>query len=320
MKKLVLGLTAVFAFATSVPAMADEAPPSSPSRQEGRKEGRAQEGRGKGEGKKEEGKKEEGKKEEGKKEEHKDEGKHKGEGKGESKKEEHKKEEGKGRQEVVEPGSAHIQAKSLGDGICRPGLFAFWRHKSDKFRGRLDSAGQAEHAAAVPASVYFVSPDVPKSRRYRSRLAWRMNRATDHARARKCRRDCRQYLWFHRCRQRGIGRYHPRNGGVQKTGRCRRLVVTGCLSQRYPDELHREIPEIDHILGSGSRQSRASDKGQRAGGRCRPSSGVSLRSHNAAARVASALFRYVKIAEGCDRPCGFCIIPKTARSTAESEN
>ena len=37
----------------------------------------------------------------------------------------------------------------------------------------------------------------------------------------------------------------------KKTGRCRRLVVTGCLSQRYPEEIAREIPEIDHILGSG---------------------------------------------------------------------
>ena len=37
----------------------------------------------------------------------------------------------------------------------------------------------------------------------------------------------------------------------KKTGRCRRLVVTGCLSQRYPEEIACEIPAIDHILGSG---------------------------------------------------------------------
>src|SRR5688500_10330368 len=36
----------------------------------------------------------------------------------------------------------------------------------------------------------------------------------------------------------------------KESGSCRKLVVTGCLTQRYPDEVAREIPEIDHILGS----------------------------------------------------------------------
>src|SRR6266852_1382669 len=37
----------------------------------------------------------------------------------------------------------------------------------------------------------------------------------------------------------------------KQAGSCRRLVVTGCLSQRYPEELKRELPEVDHFLGSG---------------------------------------------------------------------
>src|SRR5262245_4237509 len=37
----------------------------------------------------------------------------------------------------------------------------------------------------------------------------------------------------------------------KKTGACRRLVVTGCLAERYRDELKREIPEIDAVLGTG---------------------------------------------------------------------
>src|SRR5438477_8968437 len=37
----------------------------------------------------------------------------------------------------------------------------------------------------------------------------------------------------------------------KKTGACRRLVVTGCLAERYRDELRREIPEIDAVLGTG---------------------------------------------------------------------
>ena len=36
----------------------------------------------------------------------------------------------------------------------------------------------------------------------------------------------------------------------KETGRCKQLVVTGCLTQRHPEEVAREIPEIDHILGS----------------------------------------------------------------------
>src|SRR5213596_3063839 len=37
----------------------------------------------------------------------------------------------------------------------------------------------------------------------------------------------------------------------KKDGACRRLVVTGCMAERYPDELKREIPEIDAVLGTG---------------------------------------------------------------------
>ncbi|MFO0654164.1 MAG: 30S ribosomal protein S12 methylthiotransferase RimO [Polyangia bacterium] len=97
----------------------------------------------------------------------------------------------------------------------------------------------------------------------------------------------------------------------KKTGRCRRLVVTGCLSQRYPDELHREIPEIDHILGSGE-----VDKVAQAIRGSEPAVDVAqvpayLYDHTTPRPASQAhFFRYVKIAEGCDRPCGFCIIPK----------
>lgn len=94
-------------------------------------------------------------------------------------------------------------------------------------------------------------------------------------------------------------------------GRCRRLVVTGCLSQRYPEDLVREIPEIDHLLGSGE-----VDKIAQA---IRGSESVVdvaavpayIYDHDAPRPASQANYsRYVKIAEGCDRPCGFCIIPK----------
>lgn len=102
-------------------------------------------------------------------------------------------------------------------------------------------------------------------------------------------------------------------------GRCQRLIVTGCLTQRYPDELAKEIPEIDHILGSGdvdkiSSAIRGGDL--RAGSHGTVTVDVAqtptyLYDHTAPRPPTQQSFsRYVKIAEGCDRPCGFCIIPK----------
>jgi ribosomal protein S12 methylthiotransferase len=97
----------------------------------------------------------------------------------------------------------------------------------------------------------------------------------------------------------------------KQSGRCRRLVVTGCLSQRYPEELQREIPEIDHLLGSGdvdkvvaavAAEGRVRDVAQT------PAYLYDDRTSRAASQAGYS--RYVKIAEGCDRPCGFCIIPK----------
>jgi len=106
-----------------------------------------------------------------------------------------------------------------------------------------------------------------------------------------------------------------------------KLVVTGCLAQRYADELARDIPEIDHILGSADYQELArtlapapaaarlpSGKPKRK--RALPVIQVSetptyIHDHDAPrVRIGARHSAYVKIAEGCDRPCAFCIIPK----------
>ncbi len=98
------------------------------------------------------------------------------------------------------------------------------------------------------------------------------------------------------------------------TGRCQRLVVTGCLSQRYPEELVREIPEIDHLLGSGEvDRIAAAIAGNSHTGTTVDVAKVPeyIYDHDAPRPASQAAYsRYVKIAEGCDRPCGFCIIPK----------
>ncbi|HEX7842919.1 MAG TPA: 30S ribosomal protein S12 methylthiotransferase RimO [Kofleriaceae bacterium] len=114
----------------------------------------------------------------------------------------------------------------------------------------------------------------------------------------------------------------------KQTG-AQKLVVTGCLAQRYADELAKDIPEIDHILGSSDYPSiaRALDAA-RSASRAKPKTGKTgtsrslpviqvaetpsyIHDHDAPrVRIGARHSAYVKIAEGCDRPCAFCIIPK----------
>jgi ribosomal protein S12 methylthiotransferase len=99
-----------------------------------------------------------------------------------------------------------------------------------------------------------------------------------------------------------------------KKAGAKKLVVTGCLAQRYSDELVSDIPEIDHILGSADFPSIA--KVLKPAKRKLPVVQVSttpeyIYDHDAPrVRIGARHSAYVKIAEGCDRPCAFCIIPK----------
>jgi ribosomal protein S12 methylthiotransferase len=96
-----------------------------------------------------------------------------------------------------------------------------------------------------------------------------------------------------------------------KEGACRKLVVTGCLSQRYPQEVAEQIPEIDKILGSGEVTRVASAIDDDDGPRVEVEPEPSYLYDAATARelAGPSYSAYVKIAEGCDRPCAFCIIP-----------
>ncbi|HEY4119249.1 MAG TPA: 30S ribosomal protein S12 methylthiotransferase RimO [Byssovorax sp.] len=96
----------------------------------------------------------------------------------------------------------------------------------------------------------------------------------------------------------------------KERGTCERLVVSGCLSQRHPDELAAEMPEVDHFLGSSDMMKLGRVL---QGGAERMLVGnpadylVSASSpRTLSTRGASA---YVKIAEGCNRTCSFCVIP-----------
>ncbi len=96
-------------------------------------------------------------------------------------------------------------------------------------------------------------------------------------------------------------------------GACKKLIVTGCLTQRYPTEIAEEIPEIDQIFGSGDVRKIAGALGPGlVDRRVDVAAEPSYLYDAATARIVSggAYTAYVKIAEGCDRPCAFCIIPK----------
>src|SRR3954469_10385461 len=97
---------------------------------------------------------------------------------------------------------------------------------------------------------------------------------------------------------------------LKKAGSCKTLVVTGCLSQRYPGELAKEMPEVDHFLGT-SAYARIGDllAAEASPRQVIPDPDYI---HDAQTPRISSLpsyTAYVKIAEGCDNACAFCIIP-----------
>jgi ribosomal protein S12 methylthiotransferase len=97
----------------------------------------------------------------------------------------------------------------------------------------------------------------------------------------------------------------------QKTeGRCEKLVVTGCLSQRHPDELAREIPEIDHLLGS-SDMLKLERVLEGKADRILVGDPASWLVQATDPRRVSTRGRsaFLKLAEGCNRSCSFCVIP-----------
>jgi ribosomal protein S12 methylthiotransferase len=91
---------------------------------------------------------------------------------------------------------------------------------------------------------------------------------------------------------------------VRKPGA--RVVVTGCMAERYRDELAAALPEVDAVVGFAEEGSIATTVGL-AGPRVHPSGVRDLLDLPRAPTAAP--WAYVKIAEGCDRACAFCAIP-----------
>ena len=98
----------------------------------------------------------------------------------------------------------------------------------------------------------------------------------------------------------------------KERGNLKYLIVTGCLAQRYSDELLSEIPEIDIVLGTTSFDM-ILEKIEELKGGIRSSLITDIDKHIAEEIPRSLLTdtfsAYIKIAEGCDNHCTYCIIP-----------
>ena len=96
----------------------------------------------------------------------------------------------------------------------------------------------------------------------------------------------------------------------KRTGRCDRLVVAGCLSQRYSDQLAADMPEIDHLLGSSDMLSLERVLDGDAERMLVGNPAEHLTRASDPRRLSQAPHSaYLKIAEGCNRTCSFCAIP-----------
>ena len=99
-------------------------------------------------------------------------------------------------------------------------------------------------------------------------------------------------------------------GAHKEEGTCEKLVVTGCLSQRYPEELAPEIPEVDHFLGSSDMlKLGAVLRGRPERMLVGNPAEYTMRADDPRVLTEAAHRAYVKIAEGCNRSCAFCAIP-----------
>ena len=81
------------------------------------------------------------------------------------------------------------------------------------------------------------------------------------------------------------------NGEYKETGKLKKLIVAGCLAERYREEIRKELPEVDEVIGVKEYVERLDVQMKRV-------------------EIAENYTAYLKIAEGCDKCCTYCIIPK----------
>ena len=98
----------------------------------------------------------------------------------------------------------------------------------------------------------------------------------------------------------------------KQTGKMKGLVVTGCLVQRYAEEMKTELPEIDALCGTGSYENIVDAAAAALGGHkaAYMADMASAALEGDRSRLTPPYTAYFKIAEGCSNRCGYCIIPK----------
>ena len=103
--------------------------------------------------------------------------------------------------------------------------------------------------------------------------------------------------------------------GLKNTGMCRKLIVTGCLAERYPKEIRADLTEVDVILGVNQIpdiiRAVSDEPTNLPDSYGRSDADLYLYSHETPrALIGPPFSAYMKISEGCDHTCSFCVIPK----------
>ncbi|MBQ8831328.1 MAG: 30S ribosomal protein S12 methylthiotransferase RimO [Oscillospiraceae bacterium] len=98
---------------------------------------------------------------------------------------------------------------------------------------------------------------------------------------------------------------------AKEAGSIGKIIVTGCMAQRYPQDILDEMPEVDAIIGTGSYNSIVDVIERTLAGETVVEMGDINAPEKETGRVltTSPLWEYIKIAEGCDNRCAYCIIP-----------
>ncbi len=105
---------------------------------------------------------------------------------------------------------------------------------------------------------------------------------------------------------------------LKKAGKLKKILVTGCMTQRYQGEVAKELPEVDGILGTGSYKDIVDAvETVMAGGTVSRFDDINA-PVDEFGRVLTTPghYAFLRIAEGCDNWCAFCIIPKLRANTA----
>lgn len=95
---------------------------------------------------------------------------------------------------------------------------------------------------------------------------------------------------------------------LKEDARCKKLIVTGCLAQRYPSELQKEIPEIDHVVGLKDFDTLV-DLSASGYKKKKASSALCGDDWRNRIRLTPKHYAYLRISDGCDNRCTYCAIP-----------